>query len=149
MMKKALFLFTVALTLCVLCSCGETIEDSGKKPGTTYVSMSIQDRTLTKEGVTLILKNDSEDEYTYGEAYEVQKKEDGTWVEIPTVIENYGFQSIGYILGGKQEKEVPINWKWLYGELEAGEYRIVKDALYIREAGDYDTYHLSATFTIQ
>jgi len=41
-----------------------------------------------------------------------------------------------------------IEWDWLYGSLDTGEYRIVKNILDFRSTGDYDQYKLAAEFTI-
>ena len=41
-----------------------------------------------------------------------------------------------------------VNWEWLYGELPAGEYRIGKEIMNFRGAGDYDTEMLYAGFVI-
>ena len=39
-----------------------------------------------------------------------------------------------------------INWEWLYGELENGEYRLVKDT---SEAGEEPTHYITTEFIIE
>lgn len=90
-------------------------------------SMSIKEETLTNIGFTLIIKNLSDNEITLGEEYRIDKKENGKWRPVVPIIDNYGFIDIGYILKPNDDFETKINWKWLYGELETGEYRLIKD----------------------
>jgi hypothetical protein len=41
-----------------------------------------------------------------------------------------------------------VDWEWLYGSLDSGDYRIAKDILGFRAAGDYDKFYLAAEFSI-
>jgi|GEM_PF-6741248 len=74
-----------------------------------------------------------------GKWYIVSYRDDG----------NYGFNSVGFELNTGVEKEWSINWEWLYGSLDIGEYRIIKDVLDFRASGDYDKYFLASEFNIQ
>ena len=112
------------------------------------VIMGVIDGTAMPSGITVTLKNVTDTEYTYGESYTVQSKTDQGWIDVEPVIENYGFNSIGYVLPAMESEEIIINWEWLYGKLPAGDYRIVKEALFVRSPGDYDTFTLFAAFTI-
>lgn len=79
----------------------------------------------------------------------LEKKINGLWYEVPVAIKgNYGFKDIGYRMTSNQDKEWKVDWKWLYGSLNAGDYRIVKDVSDFRKTGDYDTYFLAAEFAI-
>ena len=49
--------------------------------------------------------------------------------------------------GGELERE--LNWSWMYGELEAGEYLLVKEFMDFRGTGDYDTFTFSVEFTVE
>lgn len=112
------------------------------------VVIAIKDGTLTPSGVTLIFTNNSDLEYTYGESFIIQRKSNDQWQNVTTIIDNYGFNDIGYMLEGKQTGEMDVKWEWIYGKLESGEYRITKDIIFVRDAGDLDIYHLSAEFAI-
>ncbi|MEG6520997.1 M56 family metallopeptidase [Desulfotomaculum sp. 1211_IL3151] len=112
------------------------------------IIMRVKDGTATPSGVTLALKNVTNTEYTYGESYTVQRKTDNGWIAVKPVINNYGFNSIGYMLPAMGSKEIIIDWEWLYGKLPAGDYQIAKEALFVRSPGDYDTFTLFAAFTI-
>ncbi len=42
--------------------------------------------------------------------------------------------------------EWEVNWEWLYGSLSAGTYRIGKEVMDFRGAGDYDQEFFYAKF---
>ena len=90
-------------------------------------SMSIKEGTLTNSGLTLIITNLSNEEITLGEEYSIDKKENGKWKPLTPIIDNYGFIAIGYVLKPNNNFETKIDWKELYGELEVGEYRLIKN----------------------
>ncbi|MBS5934216.1 MAG: hypothetical protein KIC94_15260 [Clostridiales bacterium] len=113
------------------------------------ISMSVQMDSVTKKGAVITLLNKSDKDYQYGDQYYLQKHEDGRWYDVPYVIENYGFNDIAYGLEKNNKSEFKVDWNWLYGELEPGEYRIVKDIMDFRDTGDYDVYTLTAEFIIE
>ncbi len=112
------------------------------------VIMQVKDGTATPSGVTVTLKNVTDAAFTYGESYTIQRKTDYGWIDVVPVIENYGFNDIGYMLEALESEEILVDWEWLYGKLPAGDYRIAKEALCVRSPGDYDTFSLFAAFTI-
>ena len=89
------------------------------------VSISISDISLT--GATIIIKDTNRKPYTYGEWYKIEKEVNGKWYEVKTIIENYGFNSIGYLPDKNNEVKFVIDWEWLYGHLPLGSYRILKE----------------------
>ena len=89
------------------------------------VSISISDISLT--GATIIIKDTNENPYTYGEWYKIEKQVNGKWYEVKPIIENYGFNSIGYLPDKNNEIKFVMNWEWLYGRLPLGSYRIIKE----------------------
>ena len=95
--------------------------------GIDGVSMEIKEGTLTKDGATIIITDNSGKNYTYGDEYRIDKYENNKWKEATIVVKgNYGFNSIGYHIDKNNKLELDINWKWLYGSLDKGKYRIVK-----------------------
>jgi len=115
------------------------------------ITMSVKEGTASSTGLSLIFENNSESQCQciYGEYFVLEKKLDEKWYEVPVTFEgDYGFEDIGYELNPGDSGEWTVDWKWLYGSLDAGEYRIVKDILDFRKTGDYDTYYLAAEFAI-
>lgn len=112
------------------------------------VTMAVKDGIASSTGSTVILKNKSSNQFIYGEYFSLEKKSNGSWYQVPAVIENYGFDAIGHNLASGEDSEWTVDWKWLYGSLSTGEYRIVKDILKFKSPGKYDTYYFAAEFAI-
>ena len=129
-MKKMtiILLFALVITLCV---CGCRNEKNLNKKESTYnvtnienIKISISD--ISTSGATIIIKDTNKIPYTYGEWYKIEKEENGKWYEVKTIIDNYGFNDIGYLVNENNEVKFVIDWEWLYGELPLGCYRILK-----------------------
>ena len=113
------------------------------------VTMTVKKGTASPTALTVVFENNSSKKCIYGEYFCLEKKINGGWYQVPVAIEgNYGFNSIGYNLDAEDDREWAIDWDWLYGSLDIGEYRIVKDISDFRGSGDYDKYYLTAEFTI-
>ncbi|MBM7554500.1 immunoglobulin-like domain-containing protein [Thalassobacillus pellis] len=113
------------------------------------VTMFIKEGTVSPTGLTVLFENNSDKRWIYGEYFLLEKKMKGKWYQVPIALEeNYGFRDIGYDLDSSDVREWTVDWDWLYGSLDTGEYRIVKDILDFRKAGDYDKHYLTAEFTI-
>lgn len=108
---------------------------------------SLED-SITTTGMTLRYENSTDSEITYGQSFVLEKEENGNWFRVPTIIEDYGFEDIGYIVSPQSTAEETIDWKWLYGEISPGEYRIIKEFLIVEEPGDYETYPIAVEFEI-
>ena len=93
------------------------------------VVMTIKEGTLTNTGATIVIKDNKQEENTYGDWYRIDVYEDGEWKEAPTVIDDYNFNMIGYLTDETKEIELKTNWEDLYGKLKPGKYRIVKKLL--------------------
>lgn len=113
------------------------------------ISMSVQADSVTAKGAVITLLNKADKDYQYGQQYFIQKYEDGRWYHVPYVIEDFGFEDIAYGMEKDRKSEFAIDWNWLYGSLEPGEYRIVKDIMHFRDTGDYDVYTLTAEFSVE
>ncbi|GAE37212.1 immunoglobulin-like domain-containing protein [Halalkalibacter akibai] len=159
MKRYGRLLFCMAMSLLVLAGCGSSsnnLKETDWEP-TIYesvntldgVSMTIKEGTVSSTELTLILENNSDKQCIYGESYLLEKNIEGNWYQVPVTLDGeYGFVDIGYELNSSDVKEWPVDWAWLYGSLNKGHYRIVKDILDFREAGDYDHHYLTAEFII-
>ncbi len=176
MIKHRYLFLCMAISLFLLTGC-VNYEDSSQGPGNTAaetgssqgaeatawevtkyekvnnfdgVTMKVKEGSVTPRGLRVIFDNKSDSECTYGEYYCLEKKTTGNWYQIPVVIDgNYGFDDIGYPLAPSDNSQLAVDWEWLYGSLDPGDYRIVKDILDFRGTADYDKYYLAAEFTIR
>ena len=104
---------------------GQYIPES--EDATIAVMMSVSHVTPT--GLTVhFMQYDKRDcgELIYGEGYHLEVLNGDTWEDVPTIIEDWGFNSIGYTIPAEGEAKIETNWEWLYGKLSPGTYRITK-----------------------
>lgn len=106
-----------------------TVEEENISKSLDKVTMTIKEGTLTKTGSTVIITDNNEEPYGYGEWFRIDKKEEGKWKEVKIINEDYTFNAIGILLSQGKPYEDKIDWSDLYGELKEGEYRLVKEAL--------------------
>ena len=129
-MKRFLFFFLLAI--CIL---GAMSGCSGKRysnlsdsscivTGVENVSATVSD--LSPTGATVIITDQNKEPYTYGEWYQIEKEENGKWYKLKTMVEEYGFNDLGYLVNEHNQVKFVIDWEWLYGKLPQGRYRILK-----------------------
>ena len=113
------------------------------------ISLTIKGNTLTNKGATFILKNDSDEEYSYVESYAIEKFENQIWKEIDTLNgAPLSWNDILYNIKPNEEREININWSFGYGELEGGKYRLVKHNIRKSNSPDSRSYHVYVEFEI-
>ena len=117
MKNKLLGILFCGILLLGLTGCNDKIDRN--------VMLSIKEGTLTNKSVTLILKNDSKVNYSYGEPYYIEQEKNGDWQKLET-IHDMVFNLPAYQLESGKSVEISINWVYGYGYLESGKYRIVK-----------------------
>ena len=146
-MKKIILLCSILLL--GIPGCGKTKAglEIGKKSDITSkssgITISIKDGTLTNEGITLILKNDTDKLLRYTEEYHIEVKQDNDWYNINAEL---FFTEPLWGLEAHEEKELNLNWQHSYGKLPTGKYRIVKK-VYFENEKDQDFY-VAAEFNI-
>ena len=118
MKKLILFLFT----LVILAGCGAQPAQQ-----TQVENVTIQIFDISPSGATVLITDKNPEPYPYGSWYKLQKMTNDGWQDVPTVIDNYGFDLVGYIPNNRGEVKFTINWEWLYGTLPPATYRILKE----------------------
>lgn len=116
---KKLLLVILSITVLLIGGCDNTFGSD--------ITMEIKEETLTTKGATVVIKDTTEGERTYGEWFRIDHKEGKKWVSLKTITDsNYGFNLMGYSLDENHEVYFEIDWEWIYGSLQPGTYRIVK-----------------------
>ncbi|NLX71435.1 MAG: hypothetical protein GX024_11230 [Clostridiales bacterium] len=152
-MKRYLYLiFIMVLSLIFISGCAETTDweptEYENVNNIDDVSMTVKEGTVSPTGLTVVLENNSDVELIYSEDFLLEKNINGKWYEVPVIVESYGFDDIGYILASGEIGEWNVEWSWLYGNLDAGEYRIIKIIIDSGSPGDIKQYILAAEFKI-
>ncbi len=110
-------------------------------------------KNISRTGATLVFHQyDAKaptGELERGTEFALEILNDGKWEEAPITIEGeYGFNAVAFMIPAGERTEVELPWEWLYGELEAGEYRVKKSVMDFRGSGDYDKYTVYAQFIL-
>lgn len=91
------------------------------------ITMTIKEDKITNktEEITILLKNNSNEEYTYGTYFSLEKKGE-TWKNV-SFLDGVGFHDIAWILEKKSSREETISIKDYFGTLKKGTYRLTKE----------------------
>lgn len=114
--------------------------------------LTLSVKEVTSTGLILVCTKEGGNptgELKCGTDYRLIVLEDETWKDVPTVIEEYGWNSLAYNFPEGQTTEFEYSWEWLYGKLPAGTYRLTKGFMDFRETGDYDTAMYWVEFEIK
>lgn len=164
-------LLTALFCLAVLSGCSETQDDAPAARGDAVssrggaaVSTAETAGRLEDWGVTMTVEEadasgavcvwercggSPSGELSTGSWFDVQRLEDGEWTSLPYAVDNVGWTSEAILLPEDGTLEQPAAWEWLYGELPAGEYRLVREVMDFRGTGDYDTKEIAVLFTVE
>jgi len=134
---------------------GRTIEDFRRllhRHGFHEEPITFSVKNLTNSGLTLIIENNTANEYLYGEPFSLYHRLNNVWTEVKQ-IELCAFTSQGIILTANANVQREYNWTWCHGILPRGEYRITKTFMRIHSnpGGEWEfgnTYYISAEFTL-
>ena len=152
MKKTILIILLCGVMVLGMTSCGKSKNefDIGNKSDIKItqndVTMTIKEGTLTNKSATLVLTNNSDKNFEYGNPYEIEVKKDGEWHKIN--VELY-FTLPAFQLSAKESKEIELDWENGYGKLSEGTYRIIKEIDFKYEEEKYETFNVAVEFTIK
>lgn len=109
---------------------------------------------VTPTGLTIVCTQSGgspSGELNTGSYYVLEKAEAGTWVAVDYAHPELevGWTAEAWIIPMSDTVEWEADWEWLYGSLPAGHYRIGKEVMDFRAAGDYDKAYYYAEFEIE
>lgn len=120
---------------------------SGDKWG---ITLSPDD--ITSKGATIRFEQfggNPTGELQTGAWYKLETPVNDEWQDVKTKIDNPVWNSLAYRIKKNDVTELEINWEYLYGELPPGFYRLSKEIMDFRAAGDYDREIYQVHFTIE
>ena len=152
-MKKAILTILLCGVIVLgMTGCGKSKNEfdignkSDIKVSQNDVIMTIKEGTLTNKSATLVLTNNSDKNFQYGNPYEIEIKKDGEWHKINVELD---FDLPAFQLSSKESKEIELDWENGYGKLAKGTYRIIKGINYEYEEGKYETFNVAVEFNIE
>ena len=89
------------------------------------VTLEVLENTITNESATLIITDNNDVAFEFGEYFEIEKKENNNWNELNYLAEKK-YLLLAYKRDENNQYKFVINWKNEYGILPSGIYRIVK-----------------------
>ena len=94
--------------------------------------------------------SESSDELMCGSDYTLEKRVDGAWQPVPQKDPEMvvAWTAEAYMIPAGGEHRMTLDWSWMYGELESGQYRVGKSVMLFRGTGDYDTSFVYAEFAV-
>ncbi len=86
-----------------------------------------------------------------GDWYKLEKYTDGEWEDVPSEIpeEQRVWNDIAYNIEKNELSKFELNWKWLYGRLEPGTYRISKEVMDFKSPGNFEENVYTWQFVIE
>ena len=138
-MKRLLIsLFLIFPLLFSSCQSVKTPESESAVEITDEWGISLCAKNVTASSMTVeFVQNGGEFEgdLQTGEWFLIEKNEGFDWTPIETnPLIDYTWNMIAYPIKKNETTKLAINWEWLYGKLEPGEYRLSKEIMRISGA---------------
>lgn len=108
--------------------------------------MTIEDGTVSEDGLVLDICNESENELTFEEDFILEKWTKGQWYKMPSQSLTHDWEDEPLVVEPHTVAEgaCPVNWLEDYGKLPNGQYRLLKKF----QTKDETEYVLAVTFSL-
>lgn len=93
------------------------------------VNIEVLTNTITEESVQILITDNNEKAYSWGQNFKIQKKINNNWEELKPIEKDLTFTELSYKLDKNNQLKMKVNYGKYYGKLEKGIYRIVKPSL--------------------
>ncbi len=146
-MKRFVILLLPLVFLFSVVGCAVVIEEES-----FGVTLSAKDVTPTS--LTMVFSHSGEqieeESLVYGSEYTIEVYKDGKWEALPYLPSEYerAWTAIAYLIPQNGSSEQTVSWEMLYGTLETGRYRVVKEIMYTPRGGKQSTHLYYAEFEI-
>ena len=92
-------------------------------PGVTF---SVEEGSVTPEGMRYTIANDTDGELTFGAEYRLEKRGLLGWRQLWENFLPTGWDAVGYFVSPHGTSTEGFSWTGRYGELSPGTYRMVR-----------------------
>lgn len=148
MKKTILTILLIGILVLEITGCVKVKEVSNTKISSDGdITLSIKEDTLTNTGVTLLLTNNTDKTYSYGNPFWIEKEQDGKWYKLKAK-EGIAFTLPAYGIKSGEVKKWDLDWEDMYGKLTSGTYRIIKSVDIEKEDGSLESFNLAVLFNI-
>ena len=106
----------------------ENIEKQYEPIEINGISIELKNGTLSNKSVEIIIKDtNGSDKYRYGSSFRIDKKEKDNWVKLKGTGNDCSATLAAYNVNENGILEMKQDWECMYGKLDQGTYRLVKD----------------------
>ena len=118
------------------------------------LDITIKEGSISNESVILLIKKNVDYNVTFGQSFYLEKynyKTNNFEKLYPDLNNNCAFIDIAYGVNKGETFELKQNWKCMYGKLDKGQYRIVKDVFFVSDIpiDENKKYNISVEFSIE
>ena len=110
-------------------------------------------KNLTNHGMTFVIEQfggEYDGELQTGEWFQIYRRKEDEWVpEETNPLIDYAWHMVAYSIQKNDITEFDIDWKWLYGELSPGYYRLDKEIMDFVPGHEHPKEIYSVYFTIE
>ncbi|MBR5614197.1 MAG: hypothetical protein IKW64_02705 [Clostridia bacterium] len=114
--------------------------------------ITLYSEDVTKTGMTIKIEQfggSPTGELQTGAAYRLETTVEDEWQNVKAKFDNPVWNSLAYEIKKNDITKLEVNWKYLYGELSPGFYRLSKEIMDFREAGGYGEELYEVYFTVE
>lgn len=129
-MKKVIIIIITVIIIFLILSLvnlnkDNKIKENNINTNSSSIKMQIEEGTLSTTGATLLITDNSKENYIYDRNYKIERLENNEWKELEYK-EKIANETLLPDENGKLE--VTADWSMVYGELSEGKYRLTKIA---------------------
>ena len=155
MKKTIVFLLLYFMIICLLSGCSSSNQSQKnvlkmeEANVISNISFSIDDASVTRTGLTYLIENNDIPEavWSFGSSFYLESLANDEWELVRPIAETPFWTEILISVSSGKSSTQTVNWLDIYGQLEPGAYRLVKE--FTRSEGKLvETYYLVADFDI-
>lgn len=90
------------------------------------VTIKVIQDTVCETSVQILITDDNEDKFGWGEPFSIQEKVNGEWKDLDFISDDVAWIAIAYNLNENNQRIQKIDIEEYYGKLDNGIYRVVK-----------------------